>query len=56
MNEQVQQLLLAVGACSELWLVTYKNFLNQGLAHKDAMEHTSEFMKVLIKTMMEHKE
>lgn len=56
MNEQVQQFLLAIGATTELWMVTYNNFIKQGLAHKDALEHTSEFMKVFIKTMLEHKE
>ena len=48
MNEKVQQIILAVGALSELWTVTYKNFIAQGLSHKDALEHTGAFMKVLI--------
>lgn len=56
MNEQVQQLILAMGAYSELWMVTYNNFIKQGLAHKDALEHTSEFMKMFLQAMMEHEE
>lgn len=48
MNEKVQQLILAVGALCELWTVTYKNFISQGLGHKEALEHTSEFMKMIV--------
>ena len=48
MNEKVQQIIMAVGALSELWTVTYKSFIGQGFSHKESLEHTAAFMKVLI--------
>lgn len=48
MNEKVKELLVAVGALTELWVVTYNNFRNQGLKHSDALDHTGAFIKVLI--------
>lgn len=55
MNEQVQQIIAAVGALSELWAVTYRNFVGQGFGHKEALEHTSAFMKVFIASVMGQK-
>lgn len=48
MDEKVKQILMGVGALSELWTVTYKNFLLQGFNHGEAIEHTSAFMQILI--------
>lgn len=48
MDEKVKQIIMAVGALSELWTVTYRGFIGQGFSHKDALEHTSAFMKVFI--------
>lgn len=55
MNEQVQQIIMAVGALSELWAVTYKNFISQGFNHKESLEHTGAFMKVLIASIVGQK-
>lgn len=48
MDEKVKQIIMAVGALSELWTVTYRGFIGQGFNHKEALEHTGAFMKVLI--------
>ena len=48
MNEQVQQFLLGVGALTEMWIISYRGFIQQGLSDKEALEHTREFMKVVI--------
>lgn len=48
MNEQVQQFLLGVGALTEMWIISYRGFIQQGLSDKEALEHTREFMRVVI--------
>jgi hypothetical protein len=51
-NEKVMELITAVGALSELWAVTYNNFLKQGFNKSDARAHTKEFMSVLVHEIM----
>ena len=48
MDEQIKQFIIGVGALTEMWMVSYRGFIQQGLDHKDALEHTREFMKVVL--------
>ena len=51
----IDNLIKTFGAMTELWMIAYNGFRNQGLNPEDAMKHTREFMEVTIKTMMEYK-
>lgn len=51
-NEKVTELITAVGALSELWTVTYNNFIKQGYSKLDARVHTKDFMSALIHEIM----
>lgn len=44
MNEKLNDFLGNMGVLCEVWNVTYNNFKNQGMDHKNAMEHTKGFM------------
>ena len=48
MNEHIQQFIIGVGALTEMWMVSYRGFIQQGLEHNEALEHTREFMKVVL--------
>ena len=52
-NDAVNQLILGIGAMAELWTITFKSFINQGLKVPEAMEHTKAFMSVIIENTME---
>lgn len=51
-NEKVMELITAIGALSELWTVTYNNFIKQGYSKLDARVHTKDFMSALIHEIM----
>lgn len=44
MNEQLKELINSIGMMTELWMITYEGFKRQGMAEKDALLHTREFM------------
>lgn len=48
MNEKILELIKGIGALTEIWVVAYTNFKAQGLNHKEALEHTREFVSLLI--------
>lgn len=48
MNEKLKEFLVGIGAMTELWMITYNSFKNQGLSHSDSLEHTGAFMKSII--------
>lgn len=52
MNDQVKDLLTAVGALNELWGVTYNGFLKQGMTKTEARAHTKDFMGCLMHEIM----
>lgn len=49
MNGTLKDFLLGLGALTEMWMITYNNFRNQGLGHAEAIEHTTAFTKVMLK-------
>lgn len=52
-NDVVNQLIQGIGVMAELWTITFKSFINQGLKVPEAMEHTKAFMSVIIENIME---
>lgn len=52
MNEQVKELIAAVGALGELWGITYTGFLKQGMNKTEARAHTKDFMSCLMHEIM----
>ena len=52
----LDNLIKTFGAMTELWMIAYNGFRNQGLKPDEAMMHTREFMEVTIKSMMGYKE
>ena len=51
-NDMVNQLILGIGAMAEIWTVTFKSFINQGLTEPEAMEHTKALMSVILENTM----
>lgn len=47
-NEQINQLINGVGLISELWVITYKSFKNQGLSDEAAVMHTKALMSIML--------
>ena len=52
----LDNLIKTFGAMTELWMIAYNGFRNQGLKPDEAMMHTREFMEVTIKSMIGYKE
>ena len=46
-NDAVNQLIQGIGVMAELWTITFKSFISQGLKVSEAMEHTKAFMSVM---------
>lgn len=49
-NDQVNQLIQGVGLISEMWLITYQSFKNQGLNDEAAVIHTKALMSIMIES------
>lgn len=47
-NQQVNQLIQGIGVLTELWMITYQGFKQQGLNDNEAMAHTKAFMSVTL--------
>jgi hypothetical protein len=47
-NEKLKEFIAGIGAMTELWMITYSSFKQQGLSHQDSLEHTGAFMKSII--------
>ena len=52
-SDAVNQLIQGSGVMDELWTITFKSFINQGLKVPEPMEHTKAFMSVIIENTME---
>lgn len=52
MNEKVKELINAVGMLTEIYMIAYKGFKNQGMSDKDAMLHNREFMTAFTSAMI----
>ena len=44
MNEKLKELINGIGMMTEVWMISYNGFKNQGMNDKDALIHTKEFM------------
>ena len=44
MSKNVNTFISNMGALCEMWLITYKQFVDHGLDHKAALEHTQSVM------------
>lgn len=44
MNEKLNDFMNNMGLLCETWVLTYNNFIQRGLDHKAALEHTKAFM------------
>jgi hypothetical protein len=50
MNNKLQEFIAGLSALTEIWTLTYRNFIKQGWSTEEALMHTSAF----IGTMMEN--
>lgn len=48
MNNKFQELVNGLGALTEIWTLTYKNFCNLGFNQEEALTHTMAFTKVMM--------
>lgn len=47
-NEQVNLIIQGLGVITELWNITYKNFVSQGFPATEAIEHTKALMSIMV--------
>lgn len=52
-NDQVNQIIQGLGVMTELWNITYNNFVSQGFPANEAIEHTKAFMSIMVNTFMD---
>ena len=52
MNEKLKNFIAGIGAMTEVWTMTYKNFIEHGYTSTEALTHTREFMSALIHSIM----
>ena len=50
MNDKMNNFINNMGLLCETWLLTYHQFINHGLEHKAALEHTQSFMKTFMES------
>lgn len=55
-NEQVNQLIQGIGMMTELWIITYNGFVNQGMTDEDAIMHTKALMSIMVESFYGGKE
>lgn len=48
MNDEINKFINNMGILCETWIVAYKQFINHGMDHKSALEHTQAFMKAFM--------
>lgn len=54
MNDKVKEFINNMGVLCETWYVTYNNFVQLGLDHKTALEHTKEFMAAFMEGIVKN--
>lgn len=47
-NDQVNQIIQGIGLLTELWVITYRGFKNQGLNDEEAVIHTKALMSIMV--------
>ena len=48
MNEKIQEFIRGVGALTELWLITYNMFVQQGCDKASALLHTKGLVSTIL--------
>ena len=48
MPEKFKNFINAIGVLTEVWMMTYKSFIDHGHNHTEALTHTREFMSALM--------
>lgn len=51
-NDQVNQIIQGLGAITEMWMIVYNNFKQQGLNDEVALAHTKALMSVAMGGML----
>lgn len=52
MNDKLQSFITSLGAMCEIWTLTYKSFITQGMDKKEALTHTQSFMTSFMNTIV----
>ena len=53
MNEQFKNFVNSIGILCETWMVVYTKFVQSGLDHKTALEHTKELISAVVSATAE---
>ena len=48
MNDKLNDFVKSMGALTEMWTMTYQNFIKQGYSVENALTHTREFMAAFL--------
>ena len=56
LNKALAELLVGIGAITEMWMVTYKAFLAQGMDKDEALQHTTAMTKLMMELGRQSKE
>jgi hypothetical protein len=54
MNEKLNDFMNNMGLLCETWVITYNNFIQRGLTHKVALEHTKAFMSAFMESAVKN--
>lgn len=54
MNEKIKEFINGLGALTELWLMTYNLFIQQGCSHIMATKHTQAFIATILSLGMDN--
>ena len=47
-NKKLTELINGMGALTEMWLITYKLFIDQGLDKVEALDHTRALVQAIL--------
>lgn len=53
-NEQLKDFFNAMGATTEIWLMVYNNFRENGMAEESAIKHTQAFMTAFMTSLLKN--
>lgn len=47
-NDQVNEIIQGIGAMSELWMITFRQFKKYNMSDDEALQHTKAFMSIIV--------
>ena len=53
-DEQLKDFFNAMGATTEIWLIVYNSFRDNGMAEGSAIEHTQAFMTAFMTSLLKN--